>query len=339
MSKNVKKIIGFLVLLVVLLGGVFIFQRTQADTKPTAKKETPTVGVLQLMSHPALDSIYKGIKQGLKDEGYTLNKDVKIDFQNAQGDQSNLKTMSEKFVNEKVAAAVGIATPSAQALANATKDIPIVLGAITDPKGAGLVKDNKKPGGNITGVSDQAPLEAQLELIQKFMPKMKTIGIISTSSDDSAQVQAKMMTELAKKANLTVKNYTVSSTNDITQVAGQMANEVDAVFVPTDNTIASAMQTLVAATDAKKIPVFPTVDTMVKDGGLATIGLDQFKLGVEAGKMVAAILKGDSKPATTPIHFETSGTLYLNEKVAKKLGITVPADVLKEAEKSGEITK
>lgn len=339
MSKNVKKIIGFLVLLVVLLGGVFIFQRTQADTKPTAKKEKPTVGVLQLMSHPALDSIYKGIKQGLKDEGYTLNKDVKIDFQNAQGDQSNLKTMSEKFVNEKVAAAVGIATPSAQALANATKDIPIVLGAITDPKGAGLVKDNKKPGGNITGVSDQAPLEAQLELIQKFMPKMKTIGIISTSSDDSAQVQAKMMTELAKKANLTVKNYTVSSTNDITQVAGQMANEVDAVFVPTDNTIASAMQTLVAATDAKKIPVFPTVDTMVKDGGLATIGLDQFKLGVETGKMVAAILKGDSKPATTPIHFETSGTLYLNEKVAKKLGITVPADVLKEAEKSGEITK
>lgn len=339
MSKNVKKIIGFLVLLVVLLGGVFIFQRTQADTKPTAKKEKPTVGVLQLMSHPALDSIYKGIKQGLKEEGYTLNKDVKIDFQNAQGDQSNLKTMSEKFVNEKVAAAVGIATPSAQALANATKDIPIVLGAITDPKGAGLVKDNKKPGGNITGVSDQAPLEAQLELIQKFMPKMKTIGIISTSSDDSAQVQAKMMTELAKKANLTVKNYTVSSTNDITQVAGQMANEVDAVFVPTDNTIASAMQTLVAATDAKKIPVFPTVDTMVKDGGLATIGLDQFKLGVETGKMVAAILKGDSKPATTPIHFETSGTLYLNEKVAKKLGITVPADVLKEAEKSGEITK
>ena len=337
-GKIMKKIMGFIVLLLAFLGVAFYFgEKEVAQTKQ--KAEVPTVGVLQLMSHPALDAIYDGIKDGLKDSGYEIGKNVKIDFQNAQGDQSNLKSMSEKFVNEKAAATVGIATPAAQALANATTEIPIVLGAITDPVGAKLVANNKRPGGNITGVSDQAPLGAQLELIQQIMPKMKTLGIIYTSSDDSATTQAKMMESLAKKTGLTVKKFSVSSTNDITQVAAQMVQVVDAVFVPTDNTIASSMETLVAATNAKNIPVFPTVDTMVKQGGVATIGINQFKLGQETGKMVADILKGKSEPATTPIHFEKTGQLIINEKQAAKLGIKIPKNVLQKAQEKGQIIK
>ena len=333
-----KKIMGFIVLLLAFLGVAFYFgEKEVAQTKQ--KAEVPTVGVLQLMSHPALDAIYDGIKDGLKDSGYEIGKNVKIDFQNAQGDQSNLKSMSEKFVNEKAAATVGIATPAAQALANATTEIPIVLGAITDPVGAKIVANNKRPGGNITGVSDQAPLGAQLELMQQIMPKMKTLGIIYTSSDDSATTQAKMMESLAKKTGLTVKKFSVSSTNDITQVAAQMVQVVDAVFVPTDNTIASSMETLVAATNAKNIPVFPTVDTMVKQGGVATIGINQFKLGQETGKMVADILKGKSEPATTPIHFEKTGQLIINEKQAAKLGIKIPKNVLQKAQEKGQIIK
>lgn len=234
---------------------------------------------------------------------------------------------------------IGIATPSAQALANASDKIPVVLGAITDPKGAGLVKNNKRPGGNVTGVSDQAPLKAQLDLIKQIMPKMKTLGIMYTSSDDSATAQYKQFKALCKKENVTLKAYSISNTNDVDQVSQQMLSNVDAVYVPTDNTIASAMQTLVANANSAKVPVFPAVDSMVKDGGLATLSINQYKLGVETGKMTAQILKGKLNPATTPIHFFRSGEMTINLKEAKKLGITLPKSVVEEAEKNGEVFK
>lgn len=328
-----KRMLALIAALLIFLGVAF----TTTQTAPTKHQAMPTVGILQLTTHPALDAIHKGVIAGMKQGGYTVGKNVKVDFQNAEGDQSNLKTMSERFAAEDAAVMVGIATPAAQALADVTSKTPIILGAITDPKGAKLVKSNTQPGGNITGVSDQAPLEAQLKLIRQLMPDAKTLGVISTSSDDSAQTQAKMVTALAPKQGFTVKNFTVSSTNDLNQVAGEMVTQVDAVFVPTDNTIASAMQTLVQVANTKQVPVFPTVDTMVKDGGLATIGINQYHLGVETGKMVADVLSGRSKPATTPIHFEKTGQLIVNLKQAKRLGITIPQSVIDKVKQSGEV--
>ncbi|MSE21532.1 peptide ABC transporter substrate-binding protein, partial [Lactobacillus parabuchneri] len=158
--KKKYLISGVIAVLIVILGVAF----AQGNQKQKAQAK-PTVGILQLMSHPALDAIHKGIIHGLEEEGYTPGKNIKIDFQNAQNDQSNLKTMSTKFANEDADLSIGIATPSAQALANTITHKPVILGAITDPKGAGLVKNNNKPGGNITGVSDQAPLKEQLGLI------------------------------------------------------------------------------------------------------------------------------------------------------------------------------
>ncbi|QLE64954.1 ABC transporter substrate-binding protein [Furfurilactobacillus rossiae] len=330
-----KRMYGLIAIILVFLGVAYF----QESKEQAAQQKVPTVGVLQLLTHPALDAINHGIDDSLKAHGYIPGKTIHIDFQNAEGDQSNLQSMSARFVHEHVNAAVGIATPSAQALANATKKTPIVLGAVTDPKGAKLVANNKRPGGNITGVSDQAPLKQQLGLIKKLTQNLKTLGIIYTSSDDSATAQYKQFKALCKKENITLKVYSISNTNDLNQVSQTMAGQVDAVYVPTDNTIASAMQTLVANTNAKKIPVFPAADTMVKQGGLATYAINQYKLGRLTGDMTASILKHKSKPATTPIKYVRHGDLTINLKTAKQLGITIPKSYIKEAQQKGELFK
>lgn len=318
MNKKVLTAVGLLAAVLVAAG----VQESIAEHKAA---KVPTVGVLQFMSHPALDAINKGIKEGLADSGYTVGKDVKIDFQNAQGDQSNLKTMSTKFENEGAAVSVGIATPAAVALANTINDKPVVFSASTNPMSAKLVKRYEKPGGNVTGVSDQAPLEAQLKMMKAFLPDMKTLGVIYTSSDDSATTEARKMIALAEKAGLKVKAYSIASSNDLNQTSLQMVenHNVDAVFVPTDNTIAGAMTTLIKNTDAAKVPVFPTVDTMVQDGGVAAESINQKNIGVMTGKMVAKILKG-ANPKTLPVDFTKTGELVVNKAQLEKLGLTMP---------------
>jgi putative ABC transport system substrate-binding protein len=257
-------------------------------------------------------------KEGFKD-GETAN----IVFQNGQADQSKLTSMSQHLINEKSDVLVGIATPAAQALANQTQEIPIVLGAISDPKSAGLVEDNNHPGGNITGVSDQSPVEAQLELVKEILPSSKKMGILYSSAEDNSAYQAEKITAEAKKSGFDVKSYPVPSTNEISQMMQVMSKEVDFVYLPTDNTMANAMQTIVDVANQYKIPVIPSVDTMVEQGGLATVGINQYELGVKTGEMVASILKGESKPATTPIYTFDSGDIIINQKQADFLNISI----------------
>lgn len=324
-----KVLVAFAAIYLFLAAALFI------NIKPAAQKSKEVrVGVLTLMRHPALDEIYRGYKAGLAKSGYK----VKIDYQNANNDQSNLKTMAEKLVNSQDQVLFGITTPSSQALANATKKKPIVLGAVTDPKGAGLVKNNKRPGGNITGVSDRAPIKQQLKLIQRFLPRLKTLGIIYTSSDSSAVSGYKQIVSYCKQMGINYKAYSISNSNDLNQVSQQMLTRVDAVIVPTDNTIAGAMQTLVKNANAAEKPVFPAAGTMVKDGGLATYSVDQYQLGLIGAKMTVQILQG-KKPGNMAIRYVEHGTSYLNLKEAKKLGTKVPASFLKEAKSKGTIYK
>ncbi|MGO1779798.1 MAG: tryptophan ABC transporter substrate-binding protein [Lactobacillus delbrueckii] len=324
-----KVLAAFAAIYLFLAAALFI------NIKPAAQKSKEVrVGVLTLMRHPALDEIYRGYKAGLAKSGYK----VKIDYQNANNDQSNLKTMAEKLVNSQDQVLFGITTPSSQALANATKKKPIVLGAVTDPKGAGLVKNNKRPGGNITGVSDRAPIKQQLKLIQRFLPRLKTLGIIYTSSDSSAVSGYKQIVSYCKQMGINYKAYSISNSNDLNQVFQQMQTQVDAVIVPTDNTIAGAMQTLVKNANAAEKPVFPAAGTMVKDGGLATYSVDQYQLGLIGAKMTVQILQG-KKPGNMAIRYVEHGTPYLNLKEAKKLGTKVPASFLKEAKSKGIIYK
>jgi len=322
---------------IILLLGFLIFAFFKSDQKAKTD-QTPLVGILQLTSHPALDSIHKGIIAGLKAEGFTVGKNLKVDFQNAQNDQSNLKSMSQRFYNENANVMIGIATPAAQSLANTTSKTPIVMGAISDPVGAGLVKNLNHPGGNITGVMHRQPIAKQLELIQKLMPGIKTIGILHTSSDDSSAAEVKEFTELAKRAGITLKEYTITSTNDIAQVSATMASAVQAIYIPNDNTVASGFQTVLKNADQNKIPVFPSTSDMTKQGGLATVSVSQFELGKMTGKMTAQILKGKD-PAQMPVEYPTNGVTYLNLKQAKLLGIQVPDTLINKAKQQGVVIK
>lgn len=325
MRKN-RLTVVVAIIVIFLIGSFFI------EKKETKKEDLPTVGVLQFVSHPALDEIYKGIKEGLKDKGYEDGKNVTIAFQNGQADQSKLATMSQQLVQEKKSdVLIGIATPAAQALANTTSEIPIVLGAITDPVSAGLVKNDQKPGGNITGVSDKSPVSAQFDLMKELLPKSKKIGILYASSEENSKYQVAEAKKTAEAKGLTVKTFAVPSSNEIAQTVQVMTREVDVIYIPTDNTIANAMQTVVNEADKTKTPIIPSVDTMVEQGGLATVGINQFELGVQTGKMAADILSGKIQPATTPIYTFKEGDIIINQKQADILGISIPAEIKEKA--------
>lgn len=329
-----KRLIGTIIAIFAFLIVAFVM-----ELKPeNSKQSMPTVGILQTMSHPALDQIHKGIIQGLKDEGYTNGKNLKIDFQNAQGDQSNLKSMSDQFQNKNAAAVIGIATPAVQSLANESGNTPVIMGAVSDPVGTKLVKSLKHPAGKVTGVQDQQPINAQFNLIKTIMPKIKTIGVIYTSSDDSSAAEYREFKNLTEKDGLKVRAYTITSTNDIEQVAQTMAGKVEAVYVPTDNTVASGISTLLKATNAAKIPVFPAADTMIKPGGLATRSVSQFDMGVLTGKMTGQILKG-KKPENTPVQRVKKYETIVNQKAAHELNIQIPDSVIQAAQKKGRIIK
>ena len=301
-----KIFISFIVLLVCVLG-YGLYSSNKGEEKNVEEKKVK-VGVLQLLSHPALDQIYKGLEDGLAKEGYTVGKNLQLDLQNAQGDQSNLVSMGQKLVSDNNDILVGITA------------------GITYPVEAGLIKSENNPGNNITGVSDRTPIKQQLEVMKQILPKMKKVGILYTASEDNSVKQAQEAEKLAKELGLEVKVSTVANTNDIQQVTETLAAETDAIFVPIDNTIASAMATVVKVTDAKKVPVFPSSDTMVADGGLLGIGVDQYKIGIETAKVIAKVLKGaDTK--TMPIVLANEGVIYLNEAKAKQLGIEIPQDI------------
>ena len=325
--KN-KRLIGIIAALAVLVAGSLIYS---SMNKPEAKneKKVAKVGVLQFVSHPSLDLIYKGIQDGLAEEGYKDDQ-VKIDFMNSEGDQSKVATMSKQLVANGNDLVVGIATPAAQGLASATKDLPVIMAAITDPIGANLVKDLKKPGGNITGVSDHNPAQQQVELIKALTPNVKTIGALYSSSEDNSKTQVEEFKAYAEKAGLTVETFAVPSTNEIASTVNVMTSKVDAIWVPIDNTIASAFSTVVLSNQSAKKPIYPSATAMVEAGGLASVVVDQHDLGVATGKMIAQVLKG-AKPADTPVNVFSTGKSVINKKLAQELGITIPESVLKEA--------
>lgn len=335
MRKFYTTIAAFVGLALVLIGAYFYTGRANAQQQT----KVPKVGVLQLMSHPALDQINKGIDDTLKQHGYIDGKTVKIEFQNAQGDQSNLRTISKKFVQDDVDVAVGIATPAVQSLMNATKTTPIILGGISNPVGSGLIQSEQHPGGNVTGVAGTAPIKDQLKLMEQVIPNLKSIGIIYTSSDSPAASQVKQMQSFAKQDGIDVKVSTISSINDLQQVATDLTNKVQTIYVPTDNTVASGMKLLSTIAAKKNMAVFPAATTMVKDGGLATNGISQYELGVKTGEHVVRVLQGKEDPATTPVTNVNKGHIMLNEKMAKKLNIKFPDSLVQEAKNHGEIIK
>ncbi|MCL4894525.1 ABC transporter substrate-binding protein [Streptococcus suis] len=330
MLKNKNLLATIVALTVMVVAALFMTQKEQNNSSTSTEKVK--IGVLQFVTHDSLDEIYKGIKAGLEEGGYTTTDNLEIDFMNAEGDQSQVQTMSKKLVDNGNELLIGIATPAAQGLANATTELPIIMGAVTDPVGANLVTDLKNPGGNITGVSDQTPVADAVSLIKEITPDAKTIGVLYSSNEDNSKIQVAEFKAAAEEAGYTVLEYAVASSNEIAATVEVASSKADVLFTPVDNTVASAFSTVVSVANKTKTPIFTSVEDMVEGGGIASVTLSQYDLGVATGKMAAKILDG-ANSADTPVQIFNEGTVVVNQKVAKELGITLSDDVISKASK------
>lgn len=296
----------------------------------SAKKQKQVkIGVIQLVEHPALDASYKGFVDGLKEAGYVDGENIKIDYENAQGEQANCVTIAAKLISKRSGLIFAIATPAAQAVANKTSSIPIVVTAVTDPQSAGLVESNAMPGTNVTGTSDLTPVAAQIELLKRLVPSAKKIGLLYCSSEENSKFQIRIAKEACDRNGLSYVDATVSNTNEVQQVVRSLVGKVDAIYAPTDNMIASSMATVALVTTEAKIPVITGEDGMCQSGGLATFGINYYQLGKQTAKMAVEILRDGKKPASMPIEYLETCDFTYNKDVAAALGITVPADLLK----------
>lgn len=291
------------------------------NTNNATEDGKKTVGILQLVEHGSLDAAYEGFKEGLAEGGYKEGENLTLEYQNAQNSQDNLKSMSEKLVKNSPDLLLGIATPAAVSLANETTDIPIVVTAVTDLVEAKLAESNEAPGRNITGTSDMVPIDKQIQLLLSIVPDAKTIGIMYNAGEANSKIQADLAEKALKDAGVDVKVLTANTTNDVQQVTTSLAKDVDGIYVPTDNTFASAAAVVGEVAKETKTPIVAGSVEQVEDGALATFGIDYKSLGKQTGELAAKILDGDEKPATTPEETANKLELVVNQKMATALGI------------------
>ena len=286
-------------------------------------KKQIKIGVIQLMEHAALDANYKGFVDGLAEAGYVDGENIKIDYQNAQGEQANCVTIAEKLINDGDDLIFAIATPAAQAVANLTQDIPVLISSVTDPESAKLVKSNTNPGTNVTGTSDLTPCAAQIRLLKKLVPNAKTVGMLFCSSEQNSRFQIDLAEAACKAEGLDF----VSNSNEIAQVTQALCGKCDVIYSPTDNMIAAGMSLVAQVANENKKPTIVGEEGMCDAGGLATYGINYYELGKQTAKMAVEILKDGKKPADMPIQYLDPCDLKVNQDTAKILGITIPADL------------
>lgn len=309
------------------LAALVSFTGCSKKSADAGKDKVIKVGVVQLVEHVALDASYKGFVDGLAEAGYVDGQNIKIDYQNAQGEQANCVTIAQKLVNDKDDLILAIATPAAQAVANLTKDIPILVTAVTDPESAKLVKSNAKPDTNVTGTSDLTPVDAQIQLLKKIVPTAKKVGLMYCSSEQNSMFQINIAKASCEKNGLEYVEGSVSNSNEIQQVTQNMVGKVDAIYIPTDNMLAAGMATVAMVANAAKLPVICGESGMVTAGGLATYGINYYELGKQTAKQAVEILKDGKNPADMPIEYLEKCDLSVNEETAKAIGVTIPADL------------
>ena len=295
-----------------------------------AADDTLKVGIIQLMEHPSLDTIRESIIEGLEEEGYVDGENISIDYQNGQNDMSTMKNIAQKFVGDEVDVIVAIATPAAQAALSETTDIPIVFAAITDPVDAELVDSLETPGGNVTGTSDEVSAAQIMGLAKEITPEFKTIGALYNIGEDNSVSVVAGLKDFAAKNGYKVVESTVTNTSEVQQAAQYLADKVDIVFSPIDNTVASSMAIVTDIFNNADIPYYVSADSMVVDGGLATYGIDYTVLGKETATMIADIL-GGADPATMAVKKMSDMSVYVNTDTAKEIGVEIPKAVLDKA--------
>lgn len=293
------------------------------------KKTELVIGISKIVAHPALDAV----EQGIKDELAEQNIPAVFDVQNANGDLNTAAAIANKFKSDKVTLAVGIATPTAQALVNTIKDIPIVFSAVTDPVKAGLVTTLAKGEKNVCGVSDMIPVKEQIQFLAKLKP-IKRLGIIYTSSEANAVALAELTKAACKELGIEVVETTVASSAEVKQATQTIVDKVEAIYISTDNTVVSALSSVTSVAMAKKVPVMSADPTSAVNADvLVAWGFDYYKMGRATGRMIAQVLRGQ-KPSEIPVKFMTDPSdveLFINEDIAKQLGIQIPSDILAQA--------
>lgn len=281
------------------------------------------IGIIQLAEHVALDAAREGFIDGLVAAGFS---EANIDVQNAQGEIPNCATIATKFVNDKVDLILAIATPAAQAAAQATTTIPILATAVTDFVVAGLVDSNDVPGGNVSGTSDMNPIEEQANLLVELVPNAQTVGIVYCSAEDNSVLQAGLARTAFESMGLTVKEYTAADVNDIQQVVTKACSESDALYLPTDNLFAENMATVALVAEGAKVPVICGESGMVDGGGTATYGLNYYNLGKMAAAQAVDILVNGTDVGTIPVGFASAEELEftVNEDNCAAIGLVIP---------------
>ncbi len=291
-----------------------------------------SVAVTSIVEHPALDSLKDGVHEALAAAGYTEAKGLDWQFQSAQGNTAIAAQIARKFVGDNPDVIVAIATPSAQAVVAATKSIPVVYAAVTDPVAAQLVPSLDPSGTNVTGVSDALSLDKQVELIQKVVPDAKRIGMVYNPGEANSVVVVKRMRELLPKAGMTLVEASAARTVDVGAAARSLVGKVDAIYTSTDNNVVSAYESLVKVGDSAKIPLIASDTDSVKRGAIAALGVNYHDLGLQTGKIVIRILKGE-KPGDIASQTSDNLELYVNQGAAKRQGVTLSDALLQSATK------
>ena len=317
--KVVRKLLAPLLVVGILLTSLISLHQLKADKK----KDVFRIGISQFITHQSLDATREGFVDELAKQGYVEGKNIEIDLQNAQGEQRNLKTISQQLA-ESSDVVLAIATPSAQSLANTTQTTPVIFSAVTDPVSAKLVESREHPGGNVTGTSDQSSdaISTQINLIKKVLPKAKTIGILYTQSEPNSVVQKDEAKRLLEEKGFTVVEKTILDSNNVKAAAESLMVEVDMVFVPTDNIISSTMETVKQVSIKHKVPVFGGSTEMVAVGGLYNYGTNYEELGRQTARMLVRILKGE-KPENIAVELPEKLELHTNQEMAAALGIDI----------------
>ncbi|MEW8976822.1 MAG: ABC transporter substrate-binding protein [Symbiobacterium sp.] len=313
-------------------------QQAGSSEQQTSEPSGPIqIGLTQIVEHPALDATRQGIIDGLAEAGYVDGQNIKIEFQSAQGEPTVAQQIAEKFVADRKDLIIAIATRSAQAVVQATKNnpIPVVFSAVTDPVSAGLVSDLQKPGGHVTGTSDLVPVKVQMELFDRLGIQVKNLGVIYNAGEANSVALVEDIRDAADELGFTIVEAMVANAAEVQQAAQSLVGRVDGLYLITDNTLAQGVAAVIDIALGRKIPAISSVESYVEQGALATLGLNYYLHGKLTAQTVVEVLEGKN-PGDVPVRYNEDLALMINTKTAEALGLDIPATVLAEAQKVGE---
>lgn len=302
-----------------------------ALTAAAAQAAEITVATTAIVEHPALEAARDGIRDELKAAGYEEGRNLRFLHESAQGSPAIAAQIARKFVGQAPDVIVPISTPSAQAVASATKDIPVVFTAVTDPLGARLVGDMKTPGGNVTGTTDLSPIGQHLDLVMEISPDAKTLGVPFNPGEANSVSLVNLIKQEAPARGLTVVEAPATKSSDVLSAAQSLIGKADVIYVPTDSTVVTALQAVVKVGVDNRIPVLAGDTDSVLQGAIAAIGFNYYDVGRQTGKMVLRVLKGEAPGAIAVEGVETT-QLYVNPAMAEKMGVTLSESLLAKAD-------